>query len=192
MDGGILKRLSSSSDGTIESSPTPKAPVGIDGRAKLEHQRPARELHQRNVEKTAELKIAVERQKRLHKNEELKRIRESGRLIAMLARRTAIADLEKKNKEEAVKKHFLEDEEKLRVEIDKKARQEKERRSSLENIRLSQIEIGKMKIEEITKKIKQDRERIMKIELERILSDKQVAASRANETKRKESKKWIP
>ena len=192
MDGGILKRLSSSSDGATESSPTPKALVGIDGGAKLEHQRSARELQQRNAEKSAELKIAVERQKRLHKNEESKRIRESGRLIAMLARRTAIADNEKKTKEEAVKKHFLEDEEKLRAEIDKKARQEKERRSSLENIRLSQIEIGKMKIEEITKKIKQDRERIMKIELERILSDKQVAASRASETKRKESKKWIP
>ena len=192
MDGGLLKRQSSSSDGTIESVTKLKVHIDIEARAKLENQRYAKEISQKNAERTLELKIAVEKQKRLHKNEESKRIRESGRLIAMLARRAAIADQEKKTNEEAVKKQFLENEERLRAEIEKRTRQEKERRTSLENTRLCQIENQKIKIEEITKKMKQDRERIMKIELDRMLTDRHIAASRANDAKRNECKKWIP
>lgn len=197
MNSSILRRLSSSNDGTIDSAAKQKAQIDLESKAKLEHERSVREMSQINAEKTKEIKVAVERQKRLDKSEEAKRIRESARLIAMLARRAAIADQEKKKKEEAVKKQFLENEEKLRAEVDRKAKQEKVRRTSLENIRLSQIENEKIKNEEISKKVKHDRERIMKIEWERILVEKSTveknaAASRANDTKKKESKKWIP
>jgi hypothetical protein len=195
MNSSILRRLSSSKDGTIDSAAKQRAQIDIETKAKLEQQRSIREMNQINAEKTKEIKVAVERQKRLDKCVEAKRIRESARLIAMLARRAAIADQEKKKLEEAIKKQFLENEEKLRAEVDRKAKQEKVRRTSLENIRLSQIENENIKNEEISKKLKHDRERIMKIEWARILLEKTVeknaAMSRANDTKKKESKKWI-